>query len=413
MKTTSAFTQGQSLIVAILNKMEGIDAWRRRFLVESVMLFLLLRGRINFLQMGRHGQYNESTYRRGFNREFKFLEFNNHLIKDQCSEEVILGFDPSYINKSGKQTPGLGYYYSGSAGRYKKGIEIGSIGAVDLSQNTAYHLEAIQTPSGRKHQLANGQSLVDHYADIIVSKGEALERISKILAVDGYFAKRNFIEPVSVRTHLRIVCRLRDDANLRYLYHGKQEHRRGRPKQYDGKINVRSIDKRRIKKEYEDDEKRIYSAVVNSVGLKRNIKLAYVEFLDVQGQVMNFKLFFSTDLEMTGINILKYYRSRFQIEFLFRDSKGYTGLEHCQARSPQKIYFHINASLTAASIAKCIQRIGIDKKTRISYSIADIKTELFNYFLLKRIFSIYRIDQNIKENNNVLRSILNFGKIAA
>jgi hypothetical protein len=39
------------------------------------------------------------------------------------------------------------------------------------------------------------------------------------------------------------------------------------------------------------------------------------------------------------------YRLRFQIEFLYRDAKQFTGLNDCQARSPSKLNFH-NMSLT-------------------------------------------------------------------
>ncbi len=37
------------------------------------------------------------------------------------------------------------------------------------------------------------------------------------------------------------------------------------------------------------------------------------------------KLFFSTDTSLSGEEVLLYYRTRFQIEFCFRDAKGYTG----------------------------------------------------------------------------------------
>ena len=41
------------------------------------------------------------------------------------------------------------------------------------------------------------------------------------------------------------------------------------------------------------------------------------------------KLFFSTDISLLGEEVLLYYRTRFQIEFCFRDAKGYTGLMDC------------------------------------------------------------------------------------
>jgi hypothetical protein len=46
-----------------------------------------------------------------------------------------------------------------------------------------------------------------------------------------------------------------------------------------------------------------------------------------------------------------YYRPRFQIEFLIRDAKQYSGLEHGQARDKNKLHFHFNLSLTNVNIA--------------------------------------------------------------
>ena len=413
MKTTDAFTQGVSLIRTIIDKMDGINEWRKRFVVEVILLFLTIRGRINFLQLSRYGKYNECTYRSGFEREFDFLTFNTMLIKTYGGGRSILGFDPTYLRKSGKHTPGVGYFYSGTESRYKKGLEVSGIAAIDLDQQTSYHIEAIQTPSARKEELEDGKSIIHHYAQTIVSRATQLSQISTTLAVDAYFTKRNFIDPVTEKTSIKIVSRLRGDANLRYLYHGPQKTGRGRPRQYAGKIDVKQLDHRRIRKEYEDDQIRIYAGIVNSVGLRRNIKLAYVEFLGTDDELVNTKMFFSTDLFMAGLDILQVYRSRYQMEFNFRDGKQFTGLEHCQARSKNKINFHINASLTAASIAKCIQRNGVHRTIPMHYSISDIQTELFNRKLLQRIFSIYRIDKNIKINNNMIRSVLNFGKIAA
>ncbi len=126
--------------------MPGLNEWRRRFVVESLMLFLTIRGRINFLQLERYGKYDECTYRAGFEKAFDFLKFNSILVNQCCWDEVILGFDPSFLSKSGKCTPGLGYYYSGCDGAYKRGLEIGVISAIDIAQNTAYHVEAIQSP---------------------------------------------------------------------------------------------------------------------------------------------------------------------------------------------------------------------------------------------------------------------------
>ena len=78
-----------------------------------------------------------------------------------------------------------------------------------------------------------------------------------------------------------------------------------------------------------------------------------------------------------------------------------------------KMHFHFNASLTAISVAKAIIRKSYKKDQEISMSIADIQTELHNRALAQTIFSIYGIDPKFNENDDRLRLILDFGKIAA
>ncbi|EKF54418.1 hypothetical protein I215_12338 [Galbibacter marinus] len=42
---------------------------------------------------------------------------------DHGSGDFTIAFDPSYVSKSGKKTPGVGYFWSGSAARAKWGLE--------------------------------------------------------------------------------------------------------------------------------------------------------------------------------------------------------------------------------------------------------------------------------------------------
>ncbi len=280
----NAFVLGRSLITAILRKMEGIGRCQYKFMSDIFLLMLTLPHRANFVQLGRYGQMCEQSYRLNFGKPFDFIDFNIRLIDKHSSGELILGFDPSYITKSGKHTPGLGYFYSGVAERYKHGLEIGSLCAIDLVQNTAYHIEATQSPSARKGGMEAGQTLVDHYAQCIVRVGSRVDKLSHILVVDGYFAKRKFIDAIKEKTSMEIVCRLRDDANLRYLVIKKNDNVVGWPKLYEGKVDEYNIGKRRLQLVCKEDRMEIYEGVVFSVGLKRKIKIAYTVFYDKTGQ---------------------------------------------------------------------------------------------------------------------------------
>ena len=59
--------------------------------------------------------------------------------------------------------------------------------------------------------------------------------------MDGYFAKQDFVLPILKETNLEIISKLRTDADLRYLYEGQPTGRKGRPKEYEGKADVKHI----------------------------------------------------------------------------------------------------------------------------------------------------------------------------
>lgn len=415
LQTNHASNKSKALVDKILNKMNGLKKPRRNFIKTIMILFLSIRGRYNFKNMERYGTQNEKTYRLQFEQDFDFLKFNKELYRSQLSKNCIVAFDPSYLPKSGKKTPHKGTFYSGCLGKATGGLEIGSLGIVDLENNTALSLETIQTPNP-KVLKAKDSSLIDHYASVIIERRKTIESISQYLAVDGYFAKTSFVDQIKNSTNLELICKLRQDANLKYLYHGSKRKGRGRPKKYDGKVNTKKVDKRRFKKVHEDESVILYQATVWSVGLKREANVVYAEFLDKGKRTNRYAFFFSTDLQIAGILIYKYYKARFQIEFLFRDAKQHTGLTHCQARSERKLYFHFNAALTAVSIAKVGHHLNQEKsveKERKSFSMANIKTSYFNELMLDLFLSNFQINPELIKNKQAINKLLDFGKIAA
>ena len=73
----------------------------------------------------------------------------------------------------------------------------------------------------------------------------------------------------------------------------------------------------------------LHSAVVWAVSLKREIKVAIADYIDSDKKTQSKKVIFSTDTGMNAIDIFDVYRTRFHIEFLYRDSKQFTGLCNC------------------------------------------------------------------------------------
>ena len=405
-KTLDALNNSEALIGAIIGKMSGLNKSRKKFMMRIFMLYLGLRGRYNFLNMARYGDCSEQTYRNQFDKPFGFVEFNTSMIQTYCSRHLVNAFDPSYIPKSGKETEHLGKFWSGCSQKVLKGMEIGGFAVVDIENNTAFSLEAIQTPSAMELK-AEDKTLVKHYASLVIERKETLVSFSRYLAVDGYFAKKEFINPIMNQTELQIISKMRIDANLYYVYRGGSTGLRGRPKTLDGKIKMQQIDKRRIKCCYEDDERKIYEGIVYSKSLKRKIKLAYIEQND-----RSYAVLFSTDLNLDGQTIYVYYKSRYQIEFLFRDAKQFTGLTQCQARSESKMHFHFNTSLTTISIAKAVYFLKDRKAIGESFSMSDVKTLHLNKIMADRIFANLEIDLSCKKMRKVYLDTLWLGKIA-
>ena len=147
--------------------------------------------------------------------------------------------------------------------------------------------------------------------------------------------------------------------------------------------------------------------------MKRNIKLSYVEFYKDEIFTGEYWVLFSTDLNLEGHLIYRYYKCRYQIEFLFRDAKQYTGLTHSQAQSENKLCFHFNASLSAVSVAKAAYYLPLKKEERKSFSMSDIKTMHLNKIMADRIFTNLKIDMSCKKYRKVYRDALWFGKIAS
>ena len=375
---------------------------------EAFILFLSIKGRINFLQLARYGSHSEQRYRQQFEKPFPFMDFNKNLVLSHGGGRNAIAFDPSYISMSGKKTFGVGWYWSGCAGQAKWGLDIGGIAAIDVDNHTAFHLEAVQTLPDKENDKEN---LCSWYARILKERKELLLAISPVLVCDAWFSKKPFVDAV-LSMDMHMISRLRDDADLRYLYQGGSTGKKGRPKKYAGKIDVHNIDSKFFDFVSEDQDALIHSAVVYSKSLKRNILLARVNYKSGR-EKQTVKLYFSTNRTLDPTDLIDYYRSRFQIEFLYRDAKQHTGLCQSQSRSKNKLDFYFNMALTALNVAKVEDWLSIPMERRGAFSMADIKTLNHNRLLINRFFDVFGVDPNKIKNQQLFKELIYYGTMAA
>ena len=402
-----------SLIYSVISNeaFSKMNKPRMSFIAHTLWLFDSIKGRINFLQLGRFSKFCEQYFRIGFQKEFDFLSFNSILLQKNLSHSSVLAvaLDPSYIDKSGKITCGLGHFWSGCAGKAKWGLELCGFAMVDVLAGAAYHLKAFQSPGPAELKIAESD-LLSYYGKLVTDHAKDWLAISKYLLADAYFSKKTFLDQV-LQAGMHLVSRLRDDADLKYLYRGEQKPAKGRPKLYAGKVDIKKPDMEYFTLEEHTDEYQLFSALVYSKAFKRKIRVALVIFYK-NGKETVRKMYFSSDINMTASEVLKYYRSRFQIEFIYRDAKQYTGLCHCQGRSGEKLDFHWNAALTTINLAK-IQHKKDENLSKENFSMANSKTLYNNILLLERFIDVFGINPNSTLNQKKIKELLNFGKIAA
>lgn len=152
--------------------------------IRDLYAFLSIKDRINFLQLERYGKYTEQRYRQQFEKAFDFLSFNKELVTEHGSGHYVIAIDPSFINKAGKKTPGIGYFWSSCAGQVKRGLEVTGLAAIDVNNHTGFHLEAVQTIIKDN----DNRSLSEVYADIITRRKDSLLPISTMVVADAWFS---------------------------------------------------------------------------------------------------------------------------------------------------------------------------------------------------------------------------------
>ncbi|GAB61813.1 MAG: hypothetical protein DWB56_07895 [Candidatus Jettenia sp.] len=287
------------LAETILHQMKDIRKSRVKFMVVLFKTALSLMGRVNFSQLSRYSALNEKTCSRNFRRSFDFVHFNSLSIERVYNpkKDYLLAIDASFIPKSGKATYGLGNFWNGVQNRSTKGLEISTIALVDETYNTAYTLSVKQVPPSREDSEENAIDFPINHIKMLKQESITVA-LHQYIASGGFYAKRRFVNG-TLEAGFHVISKLRKDANLRYLSEAStsQHKKRGRPRLYESKINLDSLDLSKLSYHTIDEEIRLSSGIVYRVSLKRKIYLVSVVHTDTKGK-QSYALLFSTDVTL-------------------------------------------------------------------------------------------------------------------
>lgn len=394
------------LLQSVLTRLSPTKQPQQKFLTHLLGLLLLLPGHATFRNLSRYSSYQEKTFARWYATDFDFVSLNKAAITEviPAAHAQALVMDASFVPKSGKQTYGLDRFWNGSHSRTEKGLEISALAWLDITGNCAYCLSVEQTPPAGKGPKQE-TSRIDIYLDQLtrVVRQQALMPL-RYVVTDGYYSKQKFLGGVRA-LGLHQIGKLRADANLRYLYQGPRRPGPGRPKTYDGKVLWTTLSRFEALAT-EDAHIVLYQQVVHHVQFQRNLRVVLV----VDTQRNRRAVLFSTDVNLDALTLYRYYKARFQIEFLFRDAKQFAGRLDCQARSQAQLAFHFNVSLTAVTLAQleARQRQGHGE---IPFSMASLKRRAFNQHLLDRICAHLATGHSLEKSSSDYEALCNYGVI--
>ena len=199
-----------------------------------------------------------------------------------------------------------------------------------------------------------------------------------------------------------------DNAKMKYMHTGPQKAR-GRHRKFGDRVDLDNLREDIFTTEVILDEDG--EGVVLHTGevwvdcLERICKVVVADYLDTDKKTQTRKVNFASDRSLLGKDIFDLYRTRFQIEFLYRDGKSHMGLTHCQARNAEALDFSYNMSLSSINVMRKFAReCGYEKQ-----SIGSIKMLMHNAFMLEQFISISGKSPKLRKNDTDFKELLFLG----
>ena len=323
---------------------------------------LISNGRITMLEISRWTEAGGSyrTIQRWYHSKLLWLQIQWIFFTSQSwkpEHEYIAAGDEVVFGKAGKETYGIGRFFSSLQNRIIPGLSFFVFSVIDVKARQSYPIQVFQMvkkeaektkkdkakpaktgkrpvgrPKGSKNQKNEKPTLSLELLRIQPVLQAFLAVLAGVLPIhylvmDGHFGNYPSTGMV-LQTGLHFVSKLRSDAALYEPFTGKYRGRGPHPK-YGDKVNVRKMKKKYRKSDKVEDGIRtqIYQATLLNKEFAFPIDVVIILKTNLSTQAQAHIILFSTDLKLAHEKIIDFYTLRFQIEFNFRDAKQYWGLD--------------------------------------------------------------------------------------
>lgn len=382
---------------------------------QVIFGMLSASGRISMLGLSRWTEKGGSyrTIQRFYSSELPWQAIHWLLVRLKFLKptgQYFIAGDEVVDSKAGKETYGLDRFFSSIQQRVISGLAFFTFSLVDVEAARSYPLQMTQVvrsaeekaarkeakkaaaqtsekrkrgrPKGSKNKSRKEVELNPELVRIQTALKSLLETIGNYLSLvyvvmDGHFG--NYPSAYMVRdTGLHLISKLRSDAALYLPFEGEHQKRGPKPKQ-GNKIDVRALPDKYLKETTTEDDLRteIYQGQFINKEFDFLLNVVIVVKINLKTSAQAHVILFSTDLEQTYEQIIKFYSLRFQIEFNFRDAKQFWGLEDFMNVKKTAVTNAANLSLFMVNFSAALAEPF--RKQNPDFSMLDLKSQYRGY----------------------------------
>jgi hypothetical protein len=395
-------------ILALLQSIAPvISSTTLRQLSQVVYGMLISNGRISMLELSRWTEKGGSyrTIQRLYHTPILWLQIQWILFTSQfhpTDREYIAAGDEVVFGKAGKETYGLGRFFSSLQNRVIPGLSFFVFSLIDVQERQSYPIQAMQIikepkqakkkekekpsqvkkravgrPKGSKNRKKEPPILSPELLRIQPMLQAFLAVLKGVLTVqylvlDGHFGNYPSAWMV-LQTGLQLVSKFRSDAALFEPFTGKYCGHGPHPT-FGDKVDVRRMKKKYLKADESEAGVRtqIYQATLLNREFACPINVVVILKTNLSSKKQAHVILFSTDLELSYQKLYDYYTLRFQIEFNFRDAKQYWGLDDFMNIKKEAVTNAANLSFFMVNFSSVLLRQY--RKNHPEFSVLDLKS---------------------------------------
>jgi len=377
-----------------------ITTTNMRQLSHLIFAMLCIPNRATMLGLSRWTEKGGSyrTVQRWYHSQINWFQVHWALLRTYVMRSdgiYLLAGDEVVVSKAGKETYGVGRFYSGLAQRVIPSVSFVALSVIDVQQRQSYplHIEQllpttpprktdalpVKRPVGRPKGSKNHEKALPILNPTLNLLQGMLHTLQvpinhlgiKHVVLDGKFGNYPATWMVG-ETGLHIISKMRHDAALYLPYSGNKPTRGSMPR-YGDKLNYAHLPAENRISTVMDGDYRVmtYSFRVYHKDYPDLLNVVVVVKTHLKTGKQGHMVLFTTDLDLTAAQIVDYYSLRFQIEFNFRDAKQHWGLEDFMNVSQRAVTNAVNLAFFMVNLSHLL--LEPHRQHDSHFSVLDLK----------------------------------------